>query len=585
MTRLPLPLVVDANFFVAGSVDTRAIKVGARGWYSWLANEQHMSFAYRDQRCNFTARRERQRHGWYWYAYRRRNGKTYKMYLGKSEELTLERLRAVGESLLERSAGVGNILADGSFAVRRQDSLQSGQAEAGGTASPVLPEAKFTIPTVPYTAIARPHLLARLEGASRHKLLLLSAPAGWGKTTLLSEWCGEMARQGKQFAWVTVEAQDADPRVFWATLLRAVRAIRSDKMAVARTSDPETAPDEIMKVILQELCSLSTHTFLLLDDYQYLSHAHQQSFTFFVEHLPTHVHLVMAGRTKFPASIAKLRVQGQVLELGTAELALSAGEAFTLLRDRLGLSVSHEMCRSLTEQTEGWAAGVYLAGLGAQAGREERAHVRAHNSYLQEYIIEEILLQLPQELRDFLLYTSVVDYLQAGLCNSLCGCDDSQEKLNALMQRNLCISLAGQRQYRYYRLLRETLYTYLQQGSPTLVGELQGRARLWHEQQRPEVVRYGSAAAGGTVVWCVSPGKGEETITEFEDRYHLVEPVTEREQDVLSLLVKGASNREIAQRLIISEGTVKKHVSNICGKLGVKRRTQAITRALSLALL
>ncbi len=594
MTRVPIPLVVDADCFLSGCTETIAsMRVGSYTWYNWLGNNQNTSFAFRSQQRVFTARREHQRHGAYWYAYRKRYGKTYKTYLGKSEELTIERLQAAAAVLSSRvdTPAQANIAS--------MTSLQPLTSLAAAN-SPLL-MTKFSVPPLPTARVVRPHLIACLETGRKGKLIILSAPAGWGKTTLLSEWCAELFQQGMSFAWVTLNLQDADLAIFLTTLINAFQVVQPGfgGAAFALLRRSQAPLDIVLRTFIYELQSLSTDTLLLLDDCQYLPLTHQQALTFFVDNLPPHVHLIMAGRTDPPLSMAKLRVQGQLLELRAVNLAFTVQETHTLLVDTLHLPVSREICALLAERTEGWAAGLRLAALATQSADDTADIVNMTNAtdviatfggsnrYAVDYVVEEVLLKLPPDMQSFLLHTSILNKLNASLCDAVCESSDSQARLDDLVQMNLCVALPGQEQpqYRYYRLFGEALRARLRQAHPALEAELQRRASLWYEQQGmvAEALHYARAGADKTIVARLLKSKEQEHVSSCEEiDAKPVEPVTRRERDVLSLLVKGASNREIAQMLIISEGTVKKHVSNICSKLGVRRRTQAITRALAL---
>ncbi len=534
MTRVPIPLVVDADCFLSGCTETIAsMRVGSYTWYNWLGNNQNTSFAFRSQQRVFTARREHQRHGAYWYAYRKRYGKTYKTYLGKSEELTIERLQAAAAVLSSRvdTPAQANIAS--------MTSLQPLTSLAAAN-SPLL-MTKFSVPP------------------------------------------------------------DADLAIFLTTLINAFQVVQPGfgGAAFALLRRSQAPLDIVLRTFIYELQSLSTDTLLLLDDCQYLPLTHQQALTFFVDNLPPHVHLIMAGRTDPPLSMAKLRVQGQLLELRAVNLAFTVQETHTLLVDTLHLPVSREICALLAERTEGWAAGLRLAALATQSADDTADIVNMTNAtdviatfggsnrYAVDYVVEEVLLKLPPDMQSFLLHTSILNKLNASLCDAVCESSDSQARLDDLVQMNLCVALPGQEQpqYRYYRLFGEALRARLRQAHPALEAELQRRASLWYEQQGmvAEALHYARAGADKTIVARLLKSKEQEHVSSCEEiDAKPVEPVTRRERDVLSLLVKGASNREIAQMLIISEGTVKKHVSNICSKLGVRRRTQAITRALAL---
>ena len=589
MAQNPIPSVIDGYLFLHDQAGCAAsIQVGSHMWYSWLADKRNTSFSFRNYPGGFTARHERQRNGWYWYAYRKHKGKTYKAYLGKYEQLTQERLNVVAIELTRKSAV--------SVPVPSQSARLSGVQTLS---------AKFSVPSSCATLVARPRLLARLNAGMKGKLVLLSAPAGWGKTALLRTWCADLLRQEFPFAWITLDGDDNDPRVFWTNVITALDTVQpgiGDAALALLQGSQVAATEDVLKVLLNTLTARFTEDIvLILDEYHHIeSKAVHQGLTFLLDLLPSHVHLVIAGRTYPPLSFAKLRVQGNLLELRAADLAFTLHETYTWLVEALELPFSRADCVVLTERTEGWAATLQLATLVMQDSGDKPAYLTTlteSNRHITDYLIEEVLLKQPPDVQDFLLHTSILTRLNGSLCDAVRECSGSQAMLERLEQGDLCIVTTDQQgiYYRYHHLFAEALRCRLHQMYPTSPVELQRRANAWYEQQGMVIENALSSAREARVERLLERQALSLVLRDQAQIVHdwfkmlpaseiPIEPLTERERDVLLLLINGASNREIANNLIISEGTVKKHVSNICSKLSVQRRTQAITKALSLAL-
>ncbi|HEY4387446.1 MAG TPA: hypothetical protein VGN34_23570, partial [Ktedonobacteraceae bacterium] len=272
MVRIPIPLVVDEYFFLSGNTeDAISFHVGSPAWFRWLADTEHRSFSMRCYAGGFTARHEQQRHGWYWYAYRKRGGKSYKIYLGKAQDVTRERLYEVATRLASKG-------------VPSEEAMPS--AASHPSPLPIHMRAiKFSVPSIETPIVPRPHLLSLLEAGRKNKLLLLSAAAGWGKTVLLSTWCTLLSRQNIPFAWVSLDMYDNDPALFWTSLITALQTIHPGlgQKALALRS-----LDLIQQAFLDECMSLPRECLLLLDDVHRLtSPESQRSLAFFLERLPS----------------------------------------------------------------------------------------------------------------------------------------------------------------------------------------------------------------------------------------------------------------------------------------------------------
>ncbi|GLV55259.1 hypothetical protein KDH_21060 [Dictyobacter sp. S3.2.2.5] len=562
MTRNFIPVVVDEYLWLADQTDktSPAIIVGSHDWYAWLADDQHTSFAFKQSSGNFTARHERQRNGWYWYAYRKRGGRIHKIYLGRPAEMSLQRLEHAACVLAAR------------VEPPNRDAPQAIQVcTARGQRPQVVLAEKFAFPTMAGNPVERPRLFTFLTSGARGKLTLISAPAGWGKTILLSSWCASHHAPHWPHGWITLDSHDNDIQSFWSNILAALDLLHTGIAAQSRTllvhPEDETI-HMVIKTLLNACQQLTMDTIIIIDNYQAIQAAEiHRSLSFFLDHLPARLHVIISSRTMPPLPLARLRVQGALTEIRQHQLRFTEDEAGAFFRRTQGITLDDSECAALTVRTEGWIAGLQLALLSISDKQHVDTYLN-HNRYIRDYLIEEVIQQQTTEVQQFMLRTSIVTRLNAGLCDTLRQAGDSQLLLEQLERANLCQPLTDQHGswYSYAPLLRETLLYLLQRTDAQQVQQLHQRASQWYEQQAPR--------QSITLSEHVGPKSGA-----------MLEPLTRREQQVLRQLLNGASNRDIARSLIISEGTVKKHVFNICSKLGVQSRSQAMARSIALSLL
>lgn len=468
-------VVVDDTLLQADG--SAAIPVGSPAWHAWLNDEQPVSFVYRSARGGFTARRERQRNGWYWYAYRRIGGKLHKRYLGRTSDLSAERLHRVDMAFANGAAST------------RTFRLSSEQALA--TASRLRP------PPPRPSLVTRPHLLERLNEALHTSLTLLSAPAGFGKTTLLTAWSARVpASTNAAIAWLSLDTVDDDPVRFWSAITLALTTIRPEIGAHARSllESPQQPPHTLLvDALLSDLNAVAESIVVVLDDYHLMTAAEvHESLTAFIEHLPPHVHLVIATRADPPLPLARWRVRGRLAELRTADLRFTTEEAAAFLRSTMGLDLPLEVIRALEERTEGWAAALQLAALSIRDRADVEGFIRrfagSHRAIV-DYLAEEVIGRQPDHVQTFLLYTSILERMSAELCQALLTPDESGENaarsqamLNYLERANLFVTPLDEerRWYRYHHLFAEMLRDRLQRTLPELVAELHRRAARWH---------------------------------------------------------------------------------------------------------
>jgi LuxR family maltose regulon positive regulatory protein len=463
---------------------------------------------------------------------------------------------------------------------------------------------KRAIPAPRPQTLPRPRLADLLDQAVDRKLTLVAAPAGYGKTSLLSAWA---QRQGSRLAWVTLDRADTDLKHFWTYVIVALDALRPTlgAHALERLWGTVAAPIEaVLTMLLNALADLSDRLILVLDDYHTITKpAIHQALTFLLDHLPPQLHVVLAGRTTPPLPIARLRARTELSEIGAAELRFTPDEAAVLLQQIMGLNLTAEEVAALTARTEGWITGLHLAGLARQQepdGPAGRTSVRGTDRYLFDYLIEEVLRQQPEPIQNFLLQTAILDNLSGELCDAVLGIEheelslergsqlqvnarfsvpNSQFILEELERANLfVIPLDDERRwYRYHPLFGEALRAYLHQAHPAMVPVLQRRAAAWYAQHQLALTAAAGERESKLAQLSYEPAARPEAIS-------LIEPLSLRELDVLRLVTEGLTNRAVATALVIGVGTVKTHLLNIYAKLGVHSRTQAIARARALGL-
>jgi LuxR family maltose regulon positive regulatory protein len=349
---------------------------------------------------------------------------------------------------------------------------------------------KLYIPPARENAIVRPHLTEKLRsGVSRlGSFTLVSGPAGFGKTTLLSEF---VARLQRPAAWVSLDEGDNDPIQFWTYLITACRSILEDvgESALELFNTQQLLPDDTVPTIL--INDITTHDrsiVLVLDDYHAIQtpsiHAGLQ---FLLDHLPRNLHIIVSTRTDPPWPLARFRARNQLIEIRAQDLRFSIEEAAKFLNRTMGLNLSLEDVAALEERTEGWIAGLQLAALSIQGRSDIPAFVKAFTGshlYVAEYLVEEVLRRQADEVRTFLLQTSILERMNAGLCQAVTGRPDGQAILRALHQANIFIIPLDHEGlwYRYHHLFADLLRSRLPQALPAeAIAELHKRASAWYE--------------------------------------------------------------------------------------------------------
>ncbi|PKN84211.1 MAG: helix-turn-helix transcriptional regulator [Chloroflexi bacterium HGW-Chloroflexi-8] len=388
---------------------------------------------------------------------------------------------------------------------------------------------KFYVPILRPKIVLRPRLIELLnEGlSSGHKLTLISAPAGFGKTTLVSEW---VASCGWPVAWLSLDEGDNDPNRFLSYFIAALQTIETNIGAgvLSVLQSPQPPPPAVsLTNLLNEISAIPDNFTLVLDDYHMIdSDPIDLALTFLLDHLPPQMHLVITTREDPSLPLSRFRARGQLTELRAADLRFTPEEASAFLNLVMKLNLSAGDIVALETRTEGWIAGLQLAALAllAMQSREDATSFihsfTGSHRFVLDYLVEEVLLHQSEQIRSFLLQTAILERLCASLCNAVNMREDGNEMLNILEHNNLfLIPLDEKRQwYRYHHLFAEVLQTHLMGAQPEQVAALHQRASVWYEQNslRSDSIRHALAAkdldcAAGLIelAW---PGAEEGTI-------------------------------------------------------------------------
>jgi LuxR family maltose regulon positive regulatory protein len=354
---------------------------------------------------------------------------------------------------------------------------------------------KLFIPPTGKSLVVRPRLLEKLDGILQpdYRLMFVSAPPGFGKTTLISTWVSSLKSTEHQpspsVAWLSLDDRDNDPIIFWIYFISALQATQvgiGKKALTLLQADSPPNLEAILASLVNNLVMLSTPFILILDDYHLIRSAEiHKSLSFFIEHMPPQFHLVILSRTDPPLPLALLRGRGQLLELRMADLRFSNEEATIYLNEGMKLALLPEAVNLLNTKTEGWAAGLQMAALSMQGRQDTSQFIEsfsASNRYILDYLVEEVLNRLTEDIQEFLLRTSILDRLNGPLCDAVTGRQDSRAMLNALERANLFILPLDSRRewFRYHHLFGELLRRrFLQTENEATIKTLQRRAVDW----------------------------------------------------------------------------------------------------------
>jgi LuxR family maltose regulon positive regulatory protein len=374
---------------------------------------------------------------------------------------------------------------------------------------------KLFIPPTRPELVPRPRLIERLEEGLHRKLTLISAPAGFGKTTLVTEWLDNVwldaqneTQAVKKVAWLSLDEGDNDLAHFFSYFIAALNQIEGREAALGKGAltllqSLQPPPTEaVLTPLINEIATIPDRIILVLDDYHLItSQPIHDGLTFLVEHLPPQMHLVIATREDPHLPLSRLRARDHLTELRAADLRFTTSEAAEFLNRVMGLDLSEEDITALENRTEGWIAGLQLAGISLLGQENATNYIESFSGshrLVLDYLIEEVLEQQPENIQTFLLQTAILERLNGSLCDALTGQDNGQQTLEYLEHANLLtVPLDDKRQwYRYHHLFADVLQARLMKGQPNHVATLHQRAGEWYEDNgsASDAIRHAIAA-------------------------------------------------------------------------------------------
>ena len=384
---------------------------------------------------------------------------------------------------------------------------------------------KLYIPLIRPELVPRPRLIKRLNAGLCRKLTLVSAPAGYGKTTLISEWLQQMDRP---FTWISLDDGDNDPSRFLAYLAAALQRINSSWGQIVQEllcSPQPPAPTAMVAALINKVTADGSPFVLILDDYQLISvPSIHNALAFLLDNMPPPMHLVILSRADPPLALARLRARGELTEIRADDLRFTMDEAAVFFNEVMDLDLTRQQIAALESRTEGWIAGLQLAGLSLQGlpGGDVASFIEAFagsHRYVMDYLVEEVFSRQPPDVQRFLLQTSILDRLCGVLCDALVTdhrspIPDSQSVLEYLERNDLfVVPLDNERRwYRYHHLFADLLHDRLRQVQPGREPELHRRASRWFEREGliSEAVTHALAAEDhDTVVRLIEEAGGD----------------------------------------------------------------------------
>ncbi len=361
---------------------------------------------------------------------------------------------------------------------------------------------KLYIPPTRPELVPRPRLTGQLNDGRYRKLTLISAPAGFGKTTLVTEWLENLRSDSEKeikienrIAWLSLDEGDNDPSRFLSYIIIALSQAKGidpafGKATLGMLQSPQPPPsDAILTSLINELAEITDNFILVLDDYHLIeSQPIHDALTFLLEHLPPQMHLVFVTREDPQLPLARLRSQDRLTELRAADLRFTPSEAAEFLNQVMGLDLSAEDIANLETRTEGWIVGLQMAALSMQGRSDTASFIQAFTGshhFVLDYLVEEVLQRQTERVRSFLLQTSLLDRLSGSLCDAVTGQEDGRGMLKTLEGGNLfVIPLDDKREwYRYHHLFADVLQVRLMEQQPNQVATLHQHASEWYEQK------------------------------------------------------------------------------------------------------
>lgn len=480
---------------------------------------------------------------------------------------------------------------------------------------------RFYLPPLRANCVVRPRLLQQLEQSAGGSLCLISAPAGYGKTTLVSQW---LHHQPQQFAWLSLGPEHDVLEVFWQYTIQSLQQIQPAIGRDAQTQWLQSSGGHYAGVVvslLNDLDGLGEHNrsddpiTLVLDDFHCIDNGELLAhINLFLDHLPSSIRVVITARNQPELKLSRRRANGQLIQLGTDDLRFDDQEALDFFHHAMALPEPDHTLTALNHKTEGWVAGMQLVALSLksnQVSAEDLLHKPQLDRHVSDYLLEEVFQKQSEPRQRFLMLSALCPKFCAALSNAMGQCSDSMQVITDLESSDLfLIPMDNHRTwYRYHDLFRQFLLFMVQQwpqeertlyceralgwllenGYYVDAMELCVQHALWErarEVLNDEWVQLEDGAAGNKAYWLSRMGQSQTGPTQAPavtpngavELPDATEPLTRREQAVLELISRGLSNKAIAEALFISPNTLKVHIRNLYGKMGVENRTQALLK-------
>jgi len=470
--------------------DTINVREEPEVWLQRLAASTSFSFQGREGRLTLLKETRARGGDGYWYAYRRQGKRTAKKYAGRTADLSATRLEHMARALKCSPQQINHVSSNGDTrgaddgrAWPATDMVMQPQNSISSSLQAPLLIPKFHLPPLHPSLVVRERGLSLLDRALEHRLTLVSAPAGFGKTTLARQWVAERSKQQHflPVAWVSLDGGDNDPVRFWSYLITACQGFR-DNMARESLALLQSTPqppfeasltETAIAFFLNELAQCESGGVLLLDDYHAITSPRiQQTMTFFLAHLPASIHVIILTRSDPPFSLAQLRARNELYDVRSSDLRFSQEETSAFFQQTLPIPLAPEIVRRINIYLEGWAAGLRLLLIALRESATPREVEPLLNVFasgqlaLQDYFLTEVFHTQSESLQRFLLQTSVLDRLTGSLCAVITGERDSERMLETVAHANLFLEplgcstfdqLSNQRWYRYHGLFAEAM--------------------------------------------------------------------------------------------------------------------------------
>jgi LuxR family transcriptional regulator, maltose regulon positive regulatory protein len=506
-----VPLIRIGELGLAQYTAEQPLVVGSKDWFAWLENTT--VFALKENSAQITVRKERRMNGLYWYASHRNHGQIRRLYLGKNEDLTAEKLHHVIQTIQQDDSPT-----------RMESTAKQTRSEAH--TYPIL-STKLEMPTPRISTFSRPALLDRLNKVYDFPLTLLSAPVGYGKTNAITQWA---IQSQDSIAWISLDHEDNNPNRLWSHILIALDKIIPNKFKKIITETQQKNfrfSQEKLTILINNLddASHSIVLVLVLDNYHALADNNMDihlAIRYLIEHIPANVHIIIATRKDPPLQLARLRARQQINELHADDLQLTLSEAAQYLVERIGTSVPEHIVNRIYSQVEGWIAGLNIATTSLQGKTidiDTLTEFTNSSRYMHDFFAEEVLNQLHASILDFLTRISICERFTASLCSALMGVNISQKLLEELERENLFVVPLDKTHtwYRFHHSFAEVLRLRSEQQSKVPIKELYYRASKW----------------------CLENGLFDEAL-----RYALLSNDNEHTASILELLIESKFARE-----------------------------------------